>query len=168
MRSLSDRLIIKLPIVLALVLLGLFAAPAQLLGITFTPNIAWIMTLVVGLFYPPAWPRVFAFLLGLLQDIIFGTPLGSQGLLTLLLVYLVSLQARRQPLPPFHICWLEAAGVLIVWHGLLYALYQFVTPYSPSLQVMLVAGAVSALWYPLFYFPLARLMQLLPPLKKTH
>ena len=162
MRFLIDNMFAAIPAVLALALLALFAAPLHVAGLSLTPNVAWEMSLLVAAFYPAAWPRGFAFALGLLQDVIFGTPLGAQALLTLLLVELVHRQARRQSYLLFRVRWLEAAGVLIIWHGLLWALLHFVSPDAPSLRVLLQAGLVSAAWYPLFYFPVIKLCAALP------
>ena len=99
-----------LPALLALLLLALFSAPMRAGDLALVPNIGWIMTLVVAFIYPPSWPRWFAFMLGLLQDVLFSTPLGAQALLTLLLLQLVSAQARRQSFQRFRVRWLEAAG----------------------------------------------------------
>lgn len=165
MRSISDQFMSMLPGAFALLLLALFSAPAQFSGFSWVPNVAWVMTLIVAFLYPPAWSRGFAFLLGLLQDVIFGTPLGSQALLSLLLVQLVEMQMRRSSYQRFRIRWLEAAGVLIVWHFLLWLICHFVNGSAAPLRMMLGAGVASTLWYPFFYFPLSRLVMLLPPVK---
>ena len=165
MRSFSDQFLVMLPALLALLLLALFSAPMRAGDLALVPNIGWIMTLVVAFSYPPSWPRWFAFMLGLLQDVLFSTPLGAQALLTLLLLQLVSAQARRQSFQRFRVRWLEAAGVLVVWHGLLWVLCYFVTHNAPPLRTMLTAGLVSAAWYPLFYWVLEKLGAAMPPRK---
>ena len=164
MRSLSDQFFLLIPALFALLLLGVFSAPAAFGGVSLVPNIAWVMTLIVAFIYPAAWPRWFAFLLGLLQDILFGTPLGSQALLTLVLVQLVDVHHGRSQTQQFRVRWLEAAGVLLAWHLLLWGLCYAVVPTPPPVRVMLGAGLVSALWYPFFYAPLRYLGHRIPTL----
>lgn len=165
MRTVSEHVLIAIPATLAVGLVGLFATPLQLGEWSLTPNVAWVMSLVVASLYPAAWPRGFAFALGLLQDVLFGTPLGAQALLTLLLVLLVHMQARRQHYLLFRIRWLEAAGTLLAWNLLLWAVLNFVSPHTPSLGAVLINGVVSALWYPLFFLPLRKLCDVLPAAK---
>jgi rod shape-determining protein MreD len=165
MRSFTDQILIALPALIAILLLALFAAPLQMGGMSLVPNVAWVMSLIVAALYPVAWPRGIAFSIGLLQDVLFGTPLGSQALLTLLLVELVHSQARRQHYLLFRIRWLEAAGVLIVWQVLLWGVLHFVSPDAASLRSLLRGGLASIVWFPLFYFPLAKLFEFLPAVK---
>lgn len=165
MRSFTDQILISIPGILAVLLLALFEAPLHVGGMSLAPNVAWVMSLVVAALYPAAWPRGFAFALGMLQDVLFGTPPGAQGLLTLLLVELVHSQARRQHYLLFRIRWLEAAGVLIVWQVLLWTVLHFASPDAPALRSLLQAGLVSVVWFPLFYFPLVRLFGFLPAMK---
>ena len=161
MRSISDQLLLLSPAFLALVLLAFFMVPANVGGISLAPNVGWVMTLIVVRVYPPAWPRWFAFLLGLLQDVLFSTPLGSQALLSVLLVSLTDLQTRRQPLLRFHIAWAEAAAVLLAMHLLLWVLIAFAARHSLPVSGLVISGIVSGLWYPIFYWPLVRLLGLL-------
>jgi len=118
--------------------------------LSYTPNVAWLMTLVMVMFYPPAWPRGLAFGLGFLQDVLFGTPLGSQALLALVLAQLAAMQAARHQVQLFRLRWLEAAGTLVMLHIILWCMMQVVTPDSASLRHMLRMGLINALWYPVF------------------
>lgn len=165
MRPVSHRVFLALPALLALLLLCIFAAPLTFSGITLTPNIAWLFSLTLTAFYPTAWPRGVAFGFGLLQDVVFATPLGSQALLTLALVSLMQAQAQRHHYQLFRVRWIEAAGTLIVWHGLLWLLLDFAAAQPPALVPLLMSGVVSAAWYPLFYFALLRLCDKLPVVK---
>lgn len=161
-RPLAHQLLTVLPAILALILTLLAATPISGGMLTYTPNVAWLLTLVLIPFYPPAWPRSFAFFLGLLQDFLFHTPLGSQALLTLLLAQLVAMQSQRQQVQLFRMRWLEAAGMLVLWHLLLGALMLVIMPNSASLSALLRAGLINALWYPLFYWLTTRLFTTLP------
>ncbi len=165
MQPLSQRIFSGMPVLLAVLLVLLCAVPLAGGVITYTPNVAWLMTLVMVAFYPPAWTPVPAFFIGLLQDILFATPLGSQALLTVLLAYLAGVQAARQQSQRFRLRWLEAAGVLVVWHGLLWLIIAGVTHDGGSLRHLLRAGLVNAMWYPVFYFILTRLFAALPNAK---
>ncbi len=162
MRPVSDQFFIAIPAILGLLLLFAFATPMQMGNFSLAPNIAWLMSLIVAAFYPAAWPRGFAFLLGLLQDVLFGTPLGAQAVLTLLLVELVHSQARRHHHQLFRIRWLEAAGVLVVWHLLLWVIVRLTTGEELPIRQLINGGLASAIWYPIFYFVLTRLGDWVP------
>jgi rod shape-determining protein MreD len=165
MRSFTDQVLLCLPAFLAVLLLALFAAPMHAAGISLVPNVAWLMSLIVAALYPDAWPRGVAFSIGLLQDVLFGTPLGAQALLAVLLVTLVQRQVRRLHSLPFRIHWLEAAGAIIVWQVLLWVLLHAVWPDAAAVNSLLRGGMVTILWFPLFYFPLVKLFSFLPAMK---
>jgi rod shape-determining protein MreD len=164
MRSIPSPLLL-LPALLALLLLALFSAPMQLGVVPLAPNVVWLTTLVMVAAYPPAWPRWWAFLLGLLADVLFATPLGSQALLALLLVPLAAANARRHATQTFPVRWLEISGVLLFVHLLLWVLMHVVMADAAPLRAALFAAFASALWYPAFYFLLTRVAWILPPLK---
>ncbi|MFM9889307.1 MAG: rod shape-determining protein MreD [Rickettsiales bacterium] len=152
MRSVSDMLLLAAPTFIGVLLLLLFAMPLEsVLPFSLAPNVCFVMTLVVATFCPPAWPRGVAFGLGLAQDVISGTPLGAQALLGLLLVGMVAANARRQQHQLFRVRWMEAAGVFLALHFVLWLLVRATTGQAPSPEAMLSAGVVSGLWYPLFY-----------------
>jgi rod shape-determining protein MreD len=157
MRPISHQLFSLLPALFTIVLVFVAASPLDSTALTYTPNIAWLMTLVMTAFYPASWPRSLAFLLGLLQDLLFGTPLGSQALLALLLAQLTLMQAMRHQTPLFRVRWLEAAGVLVVWHIALWAIMHGVGMETATLRTLVIAGLVNAVWYPVFYWVVVRL-----------
>ena len=165
MRPVSHQLLTMLPAVIAIALLLLSATPYPGGTLTFTPNVAWLMTLVMASFYSAAWPRGLAFGLGLLQDVLFGTPLGSQALLTMLLAQIAAAQGQRNQSQLFRLRWLEAAGMLVFMHGLLWAMMQLVAADSASLRHLLRAGLMNALWYPIFYWVATRVFAALPDAK---
>jgi rod shape-determining protein MreD len=165
MRSLSQQILMLFPALLALALVVLFAAPMPGGTLSYTPNVAWLMTLVMVAHYPPAWPRGLAFILGFLQDMLFGTPLGSQALLALLLAQFAVQQNRMHAVQLFRLRWLESAGVLVILHLLLWALMSFAAHEVIVLRHLLRAGLINALWYPVFYWFLTRLFAVLPDAK---
>lgn len=163
MYSLSDRFLMLLPGLLA-VLFALFAAvPLEMSRLTVTPNPAWLMTVAMAALYPPAWAFWFAFSLGLVQDVLYGTPLGSQALLALLLWLVLRMRPARVANPLFRYVWAEAVVLMVVWHGLLWVLLWWVGPKAPPLLPLLGTGLVQALWFPLLYWPSHALTALLPP-----
>lgn len=160
--NLSDRLLTLLPGLIALMLAVLSAVPMQMGGVTLTPNIAWLMTLALATLYPPAWSYWFAFALGLLQDMLYATPLGAQALLSLLLLLAMRARPQRVTNPLFRVVWAEAAALLAVWYVLLWLILHWVLPHAPPLTPLLMSAGVNMLWFPLFYFPLSALVRLLP------
>lgn len=165
MRSVSHQLLATLPAVLALGVALLSAVPMSGGYFSYTPNVAWLVTLVMVAHFPPAWPRGLAFGLGLLQDVLFMTPLGSQALIALMLVSVTAHRNMVAQTPLFRLRWLEAAGMLIAAHLLLYVLMNIAGQHGASLQHLLRAGFVNALWFPIFYFVLTRGFAALPDAK---
>lgn len=162
MYSLSDRFLLIIPGVIAVFFALLGAVPLEVGHVTIMPNAAWLMTIALAALYPPAWGFWFAFLLGLVQDVLYGTPLGAQALLALLLWLVLRARPPRVAHPLFRVVWAEAAALMVVWHGLLWLLLAWVHPAAPPLVPLLVTGLVNAIWFPLFYWPSFALVQLLP------
>lgn len=160
--TLSDQLRIALPGLVALLLLLLCALPMALLDVALTPHVVWLMTLSVAAMYPPAWPVVLAFVLGLISDFLYGTPLGAQALLSLFLTLFVQSQARRTSHQLFQLRWLEAALALAVLHGLLWVTVGFVMEVRPPIKHAALGALVSAFWFPVFFFGNQGLLKLLP------
>jgi rod shape-determining protein MreD len=165
MRPVSQQLFGLFPAILACILILAAAAPMPGGAFTYTPNIAWLMTLVMVAFYPAAWPRWLAFGLGLLQDVLFNTPLGSQALLALLLAQVTMVQSQRNQSQLFRLRWLEATGILIVLHVLLYFLMNLVDAGTAGIVPLLRTGLINAVWYPLFYGLTTRCFAALPDAK---
>lgn len=160
--TVSDHLRIAIPGVTALVLLLLCALPMALMDVALTPHVVWLMTLSIAGIYPPAWPVVLAFVLGLISDFMYGTPLGAQALLSLFLALFVQAQARRTSHQLFQLRWLEAAMALAVLHFILWGLIGFVTDVRPPIKHVALGALVSAFWFPVFFFGAQGLLRLLP------
>ena len=156
---LSDQLRLMLPGLATLLLMLLCALPMALMDIALTPHVAWLMTLSVAAIYPPAWPVTLAFVIGLVSDFVYGTPLGSQALLTLFLTLFLQAQARRTSHQLFHLRWFEAALALAVLHGLLCG---FVLPTRPPIAQVALGALVNAFWFPIFFLGAQALLSLLP------
>lgn len=160
MRSTSDQLLLMLPAVLAVLLLALFMAPMQGFGVPLAPNVAWLMSWVMMRRVPQGWGYGLAFATGLAQDVLFGTPLGAQALVALLLCMVAQKTARR-PSPPFRLRWLEATLALLVAHAALWLLLALATA-TPPLALLLYGTLGAVLWFPLFDSVAAMLTRLLP------
>jgi rod shape-determining protein MreD len=161
-RSLADRLLLVIPLLLAAILM-LFAAVPWHLGISLAPQVLWLMTLTVGVAYPPAWPPALAFILGLAADTLSGTPLGSQALLALLMALAVRAQSRRLDHQMFRVRWMEATGALLVLNLAMWASSSWVTKLQLPMVPVLRAVLVSSLWFPIFYVMVEQVVKLLPP-----
>lgn len=163
MRPLSQSLLLLIPAFLVLTLLLLFSAPLRVGGLSLAPNVVLLSTLILSAAAPQAWTKLMVFVFGLLQDMLYNTPLGSQALLALLLAAMVERQANRRSGQTFLLGWLEAAGTLVMWHFLLWLVLMLVSPQSAEpLRPLLRAGLSSALWYPVFHAGLTGLCRLLP------
>lgn len=157
----SDRLLATTPAFLALLLILFFAMPIET-GLPLAPNVAWLMTVLVGMLCPLAWPRGLAFAAALLQDVISGTPLGSQALVALILGTIVAANAHRQTHQIFRVQWLEATGALTAAHFLLWMMLSAMRQSPPPVESMLLAGLVSGVWYPVFFLLLRPICAKLP------
>jgi rod shape-determining protein MreD len=160
--TLYDRLILALPGVLVALLLVLCALPISWQYGPLTPHVVWLAALSIGALAPASWPVTLAFLLGLVSDLIFGTPLGAQALLSLFLTLYVQNQARRTSHQLFTLRWAEASLVLMVLYLILWALVGFILPERPPLRGVLIGAVVSMGWFPIFYFGARELVKLLP------
>ncbi len=151
MRSFSEQMMLWVPTVLTVMLLALFSMKVRWLDVSLVPNVVWVMTLAAVPLFRASWPVWLVFLLSLAQDVLFGTPLGSQALLAVLMVELVRAQAARQQFQQFRVRWLEATGMLVLWHVLLWGMMHVVQDAAPPLKQLLIAGLISGAWFPLFY-----------------
>lgn len=152
MRSLT----LLFPAVLGLVLLSFFAVPMQVGNIPLCPNMGMLMTLVVVSVNPAAWPRWFALLFGVLQDVVFGTPLGVHAVLLVALVGAAEQLSQRGAFQQFRVRWMEAAGLLVLWHVLLWCLLHVLHRHAATAVMVGQSALVTVLWYPLFYGLLSR------------
>jgi rod shape-determining protein MreD len=144
------------PAALALGLILLFATPMEGGALSFTPNVAWLLSFIVVMHAAPSWPLWLAYAAGLLQDVLHGTPLGTQALVALAVAFVARGMAQRYQSPQFRIRWLEAAGVLVLAHALFWVLLQMTLEYPPHLRGLLRAGLINAMWYPLMYWLVTR------------
>ncbi len=151
MRPFTPLVSVVVPGFVGLVLVLLAAMPFGSIGFDVTPNIAWLMTLTIISLAPRAWPLGLAFILGLMQDVLFATPLGAQAFIAVMLHWGASARAARGSSVFFRVRWLEASLWLLAAHAVLLLLTAIASPGNLNSGQVLRAGLVSAAWYPLFY-----------------
>lgn len=162
MTPLSHRLFVCAPGLAAVFLILLFAAPLRISGVSLTPNIAWLATILFARMPHISWPAWLAFLLGLLQDIVFGTPLGAQATITLAILLVLRARPSRVGQPLLRDMWLEAGALLVVAHVVLALILQWMPGAGVPLMATLTTTLVDILWVPLLAWMSSRLAMKLP------
>lgn len=132
------------------------------MGIALAPNIAWLATMIFARILPASWPAWVAFSLGLLQDVLFAIPLGSQAVIALLLLLAMRARPARISTPLLRDVWLEACVLLLVAYALLWLMLQWVLPYPPRTLALIAAAMVNMLWFPVVAWSAGRLAVALP------
>lgn len=151
----SERLLVAVPGLLAILLVMLGVVP---LGIPFVgpmlPDFALIAVYVFAVQRPDLMPHWLAFLVGLLQDLLSGGPLGFCALICLGMQGLCASQRRFLVGRPFAIGWIAFALVslaagMVGW--LLACLYYLaLVPPAPAL----LQFAITVALFPLVAGPL--------------
>lgn len=145
-----------------LLLLMLHGAVPSLEPSTVLPNVAAIMVLFWGWYRPALLPSFVVFLLGLLQDVLSGTPLGLHALTLLLMQFFVLSRLTRVAETPFLLQWFTACLVL-GGELILRALVGHIWFPGPLVGERLgLEWMVTALAYPLFHVLCGWLYEALP------
>lgn len=155
--GLARRLV---PFALAFVLVLMTAVPWPVPGISsIEPSLALITVFFWGVNRPDLFPPVAAFLLGLVQDILAGAPLGLHALVLLAAHGMVVSQRRHLVRRPFAVVWCGfvvvavGAGVL----GWTIASIYYLTPVWP--QPLVVQWVLDVAVFPPVAWLLARAQQ---------
>lgn len=148
-RNILSTLLLPLPALLAMLLLLLSAAPVDAAWMSYTPNIVWLMTLVMVAQHPASWPYGVVFALGLVQDMLCGTPLGLQTLIALLLAKTVP---HAPPFSRFPARLVAVFFALLLCHVALWAGMHLLAAGAPAFWHMLIATLVNNVWFILFYY----------------
>ena len=152
-----DRFLITLPAMLVLLLVLCTALPITWMGIALTPNIVWLATMIFARIAPASWPAWLAFGLGLLQDVLFATPLGSQAVIALFLLLAMRARPARISTPRLSDVWVEAGVLLVVAYMLLWFMLQYVLSFAPPTLALIGAVIVNILWFPVVAWAAGRL-----------
>ena len=157
-----DRLWLMVPACIAAVLIVCTVLPVTWMGISLTPNIAWLTTMIFVRIAPASWPAWLAFSLGLLQDGLFATPLGSQAVIALFLLLAMRARPLRIGTPLLRDVWREACVLLVLAYAVLWLMLQWVLPSPPPALPMMGAAMVNMLWFPVVAWGAGRLALALP------
>lgn len=153
------------PAAVSVVLVLVGALPSVVSGYDVFPNMAVLLCCFFVLHYPTAWPLWFAFLLGLLQDIVSGTALGAQAIVLMLTCVLVARHSRHVNRQNFRMLMIEIAVVSALYMGALWLLMSWVMygwlPLWPVVKEIVCTVA----FYPLIHLLLIPILRLLPPLR---
>ncbi len=152
-----DRLLMASPALMVALLVLCTALPISWMDIPLTPNIVWLATMIFARILPASWPAWLAFSLGLLQDVLFATPLGSQAMIALLLVLAMRARPARISTPLLRDVWLEASVLLVIAYMLLWLMLQWALPFPPHAVPLMSAAMINMLWFPVVAWMAGRL-----------
>jgi rod shape-determining protein MreD len=152
-----DRFLMIVPALIVALLMLCTALPITWMGIALTPNIVWLATMIFARIVPASWPAWLAFSLGLLQDVLFATPLGSQAVIALFLLLAMRARPARIGTPLLRDVWLEACVLLVLAYTLLWFMLQYVLPHPPHVLPLIGAAMVNMLWFPVIAWSAGRL-----------
>ncbi len=132
-------------------LLALHGATPGLSPMTVLPNIAAILVLFWSWYRPALMPSGVIFLLGILQDVLSGTPLGLHAFTLLVVRLLVMARLGGLAERPFLLQWC-AAWILLGGEVMLRGLLGRIWTPAPLVGAQLgFEWVVTALAYPLFH-----------------
>lgn len=152
-----------LPACVVLVLVLFMGTPAPLFkGANAFPYVSLIAVCYWSTFAPSVLPMWFVFLLGFVQDIMLGMPLGSSSSVLLLMQWVVLKHRRSISVQNFQLIWgrfvvYSLAATVIWWLLLSWVAHGLLPPLSAMLT-----WAVTVLAYPLFHVLFTKLYRLLP------
>jgi len=143
------RHLLPVGLTLALVLMG--AMPTHLPGFAeISPQLPLIGVYYWAIYRPELLPASMAFVIGLMNDILLGTPLGVSSLIYILVQGMTMSQRRFFLGKPFMVAWccfaMVAAGAILLEWALVSMLYDHVVPLTPAVFELLMSVAV----YPIF------------------
>lgn len=129
---------------LALVLVG--AMPTHMPGFAeISPQLPLIGVYYWAIYRPDLLPASIAFAIGLMNDVLLGTPLGVSSLIFVLVQGMTVSQRRFFLGKPFIVAWccyaLVAAGSILLEWGLVSMLFDHVIPMSPVVFELLMSMA---------------------------
>lgn len=164
-RSFSDQLLLLIPAFTGIVFVMCGALPSLISGYDVFPHMAVLLCCFWVLYYPAAWPLWFVFILGLLQDIMTSTALGSQAILLMLTCTMLARHARRVNRQNFRMVWIEIAVVSTIYMSLLWLIMSWVSKEWLPLWPVIKEIFFTILFYPLVHILLYPILRLLPSLR---
>ncbi|MFZ4125609.1 MAG: rod shape-determining protein MreD [Rickettsiales bacterium] len=164
-RSFSDQLRHTLPALFGILLVLTGALPSLIEGYDLFPHMALLLCCFWVMHYPRAWPLWFVFMLGIVQDIVTGTALGTQALLLMVFCAAITRYARRLNLQNFRLLWLQIALLSSTYMLVLWLLMSWVMRGWLPIVPVLSETFWTILFYPALHLLLIPILRLLPPLR---
>lgn len=164
-RSFSQQVLFCLPALTAVILVLCGPLPSIISGYDMFPHMAVLLCCFWVMYYPPAWPLWFVFLLGLLQDVLSSTALGAQALLLMVLCAMLVRHARRVNRQNFRIVWMEVTAASGLYLFVLWLVMSWVHKGWLPLLPVGKEWFFTVLFYPLIQLLLYPLLRLLPSLR---
>ncbi len=151
------------PGAITLMFVLLSAVPLRLSGNDlFMPMFSIIAIFYWGLYKPRVLPYWFAFLLGLVQDALFGQPMGIISLLLLLFQAMVHTQRRVLAREAFWAIWFGFSMLTFTFFSLYWILVSLYEMKIMEWQPALLQWAATAAVYPLVHVFFNALYAILP------
>ncbi len=141
-----------IPAFIAYLLVFLGGINFQLHAIHMIMPLFAVITVFYWQVYKPEYlQKITVFFLGIFQDILYSTVLGSSSLLLLLLVFGIRKYSGNLPNQPFWFCWVVFAAVCSVYVFCQWGLYSFLFKQIITNPAILYQLGITILLYPLFH-----------------
>lgn len=166
MASFTSHFSYHLPKLLALILLLVNFLPLKIPGMLFFFPLTSIMIIYFWCIYrPELMPLWFVFVLGVLQDALYGSHLGVMGLAHLILWVAVVSQRRLLVNEPFIVVWcgfiVFSFGIVFLEWGIISMLYKQVHPFGTACVRWLLSIAL----YVCMHYVFNVINKVIPPSK---
>jgi len=144
------RLIFPAVLVFFLLLLSVSYIPVPGLS-SFVPLFVAASVYYWAIFAPAALPRWFVFIAGIIQDLLYGTPVGSTSLALLLLWTLIAAQRTYLLKEPFMVIWFLFAVSLFLYCVVISILYMVLLGVGYFTASALMQYGITVVLYPLLH-----------------
>lgn len=140
------------PFILSVLLIIMSAGDFNLPGVNyFFPMVGLMAVFYWAVYWPSLLPAWSVFLLGILQDVLFATPIGSSALLMLMLWLAVRTQRRYFMREVFLTVWLVFCFIALLFLLLSSGLYSLYYGHIMLSEHVLMQWLFSALLYPFIH-----------------
>jgi len=128
-----------------------------------SPLFALIGIYFWSLYRPRLFPYWFVFLLGIMQDALFGTPMGLSSFLFIAFRLLVASQRAVFSKEAFWAIWLGFTIMTFILHIVQWSLIYFFYGHPVGLHAGMVQWLITAASYPLIHAMFERILSQMPP-----
>lgn len=152
------------PGLLSVIFVLISATPMHIQGLSeWIPLFTMMAIYYWGLYRPALMPYWFVFALGLMQDALFGMPLGVSSFLNLLFRFLVVQQGRMFAKEAFWALWFGFALLSVIIFLLYWTLITLITSRPMPVETATVQWMMTVGLYPLVHQLFNLLYKTLPP-----